>query len=269
MKKYMTALWAALTTALCGLRIYQLLALTEPETGFLRVFDLSGYVFYILLALGALGLFLLSRVLMKKDGIPAVSGGSRETGFALLALGTAILLESLQAMLFPSDASADFSPVLWTAEELLGVLTAAYLVYRAVGLLTGREGRVPALLTLLPALWLAFRALLIYLDARVAVTVPAIVLSILTSVFLAVWWMALARVQADIDAPKGLRSLAALSPICLMLIVVSVLPAAIASFAAEAGVSPVSLRDVATALFAPYVFLTNFSLGGKSGEAEA
>lgn len=263
MKKYVLALWAALTVALCGLRIYQLLVLTEPDTGFLRVFDASGWAFYGLLALGSAGLFLLSRLLLKKDGLPEAGVETREQGVALLALGLAILLESLCAILFPAEAVSEFPLVLRTLRDALGLLTAVYAVCWSVCLLTGKRFRAPAALTLLPALWLAMRALLFYLEARIAVTVPAIVLSILTTVFLSLWWMARARIQSDVDATKGIRLLTSLTPICLLLVIVSVLPASIAAFAAESG-SPVSLSDVTTALFAPYIFLASSFTAGKS-----
>ena len=269
MKKNIIALWAALTTALSGIRIYQLLVLTEPETGFLREHDLSVWFFCALLILGAAALAILSRLAMKKEGVPpARNGDSRETGAALTALGASALCETVQNVFFAQPASMEVQEGWLAAMAAVGFLAAGYFLLWGITALRGKIFRAPAVVTLLPSFWLALRALYLYLEARIAVTVPAIVLPILTTVFLALWWMARARIQSGVDAAKGLLSLASLTPICLLLIVVSVLPAAVGTLCVGADVSPARMTDVTAALFAPYIFLVRFPAGEASALRE-
>lgn len=133
--KSIPVILALSSLAVCGLRLYQIALLTEPETGFLSRSDWSVAALWVLLPL-SLALLLAAGALSFRGPEVSFSGAAgRSTGLFLLLPAVSILWESLQGLLFSQQQSPHLGgqnlSFWWNLLELLGVAAAAGCFFSA------------------------------------------------------------------------------------------------------------------------------------------
>ena len=272
MKRSTLWLLGLLTFVCCGLRVYQLCVLTEPDAGFLSRFDWSSTVLCILLPLGLAALLVDSQRNRRLSGAPLEDVNLTGIGVSSLLLALSIVLDAVIDLVKLPLGTSGHDPYLttwWIIVDGLGLLTAVFFICQASRCFRSDTLRMHPLFALLPAVWLAVRALISYLDARVVVTAPAKLLEIMTMVCVAVFFIVTARLLGDVDSRKGQRMALSMVPVSIVMIGVTVLPAVIGFFCRGAAVSPVSFSTVVVAMMLPYVWQIGECAGRSVPEGDA
>ncbi len=272
MKRSTIWLLGLLTFVCCGLRVYQLCALTEPGSEFLSRFDWSSSVLCILLPLGLAALLAESQINRRLSDAPLENANLAGIGVSSLLLALSLLLDAVIDLVKLSLGTSGHDPFLsvwWIIVDGLGLVTAIFFILQTAKCFRGNTLRINPLFALLPAVWLAIRALITYLDARVVVTVPAKLLEVTTMVCVAVFFVVSARLLGDVDSRKGQRMALSLVPVSILMIGVTVLPAVVGFFCRGAAVSPVSFTTVTLAMMMPYVWQIGECAGRRAPEGDA
>lgn len=241
--------------AICGLRLYQIALLTEPDTGFLSRADWSVAALWVLVPL-SLALLLIAGALSFQGPEVSFSGGAgRSTGLFLLLPAVSILWESLQGLLFSQQQAPHLGgqnlPFWWSLLELLGIATAVGCCFLCGALLSGKApNRALALPGLLLAAYLLLRALLTYLSAPAVITLPSMLFRVLALTGMGVFYLAAARLFSGIGARQGRRSLLIYGTCGLLLAIASAAPTALGALCFGAQKAAVSFETVTVAALA-------------------
>lgn len=211
---------AVITLFAVPLRTFQFINCLDPETGFWAVRDVTIPLLYALVVVVAVLAFFISLfsgimpkpVLSTKRDIPwGVASILMACGFlwdafanvrlALLARANIMDTEELSMtyQLISSGTLARYGQVLFA------VLSAVYLIFFAIGKLTGSgiyEGR--KLLALSPVCWGVFRLLVHFVEPISYKNVSQLLLEICLVVFAMIFWFAFARIASNVNADSSM-----------------------------------------------------------------
>lgn len=250
MKKHSLLLVLLLTSLLVGgLQLYQLLAITEPGTGFLTVSHWSVPALWILLPLSIAALMVMGALAAPHTLPLEGDAGQRANGFCFLLPAFCLFWDALQGLLFSQDTQGDpMFRVWWSVLDLLEILTAVGCLALAATMIQKKAPRRPLMLPgLLLSAYLAFRALLTYLSASAVITVPSTLFHILALLGLSLFYLAAARLFSSVGEAQGRRKLLVYGGPGLLLAFSYLFPAVIGGIFAGTQVSPVSFETVTIA----------------------
>lgn len=211
---------AGLLIAAIPVRLYQLLTVIEPDTGFYKAVDRSVYVMYILAAAAIIASYAVA-VLAKN--IPASKSPYRRNkilAVTSIALGVGIVLDVVSAasdflvnarnlttagISFLGTADQGQIPILF--ETVLGVFAAIYLLVFGISYIDGRTTYSQyKFLAVTPFFW-AISRLVMRLVSKIAyVNVSDLMLEIFGIAFMMIFFMSFARISSGLSNKKAMRS---------------------------------------------------------------
>ena len=252
MKRFVTMLLCLLILVCGGLRVYTICTNTEAETGFLLREDWSSMSCSLLLIVGSVTMAVFSR---KTDDERGTAHSSKIQAVSLVPALFGILLDTVALCLQPVQTEDMLQFVWWIAVIVLGFAAVLLMAMQAVLYAKASSLKLISALYLIPALWFACRALMTYLNARMVITVPALLLEVVALLLICGVWSGHARMLGNVDAARGSRLMRLMLPAALLCGVVCVLPAAIAALLVGSAVSPVGTSHLMIAAQLPTLWL--------------
>ena len=253
--KSIPVILALSSLAVCGLRLYQIALLTEPETGFLSRSDWSVAALWVLLPLSLALLLVAGALSFRGPEVSFAGAAGRSTGLFLLLPAVSILWESLQGLLFSQQQAPHLGgqnlSFWWNLLELLGVAAAAGCFFLCGELLSGKAPSRPlALPGLLLAAYLLLRALLTFLSAPAVITLPSMLFRVLALTGMGVFYLAAARLFSGIGGQQGRRGLLIYGSCGLLLALASAVPTVLGALCFGAQKAGISFETVTAAALA-------------------
>lgn len=214
--KYLLYAFCAFALVTLPLRVYQLLTMVESETGFYSKTDFSVGVYFVLLALFAVGSMYFSYISAEVPSSKLGGGKNRVLGASSAILGVGLLCDIVGSAYSLVKSVSETGSVLGLTQSVSaqgGVITiiriaaaflgAVYLFVMAVSHFNGRASyREYKVLALMPLLWTMCRMVGRLTIAISYVKVSELLLEIAMLVFLMLFFMNFARVTSGISA-KG------------------------------------------------------------------
>ncbi len=211
---------AVITLFAVPLRTFQFLNCLDPDTGFWTVRDVTVPVLYglvIAVAVFAFCISLFSGImpkpeLSKKKDLPwGIASILMALGFlwdafanvrtALFTYANITDTEEL-SMTYQLISSGTFARV---GQVLFAVLSAAYLVFFAIGKLTGTDlYEARKVLALSPVVWGVFRLLVHFVEPISYKNVSQLLLEICLVCFAMIFWFAFARIASSVNADSSM-----------------------------------------------------------------
>lgn len=267
--KYLWIPFAVFLAALLPLRLYQVLYLIDPETGFS-----TGNPYVLQILLGLVALFVLTLMFMcltcKNTPERYDMGKNIFAGAFSMLTGASMLAESAYFLLdFLSDQSKGPSLV----QAVLGVLAAVVFVMMGVCSFTGRNllERVP-LLTLLPTVWCCVRLVFSFLSYTNIATNSSDMLDLLSTSFLLIFLFTQAKLLSGFTTPKSGKRAVVAGMSAVVLLFVFRLPSLVQQVMAGSFRLDASFAYVTELLLALYVFCATVELSvhySRPAEEEA
>ncbi len=246
------------------LRTYQLLFITEYDTGFYRTIDWSVYAIYGLCALA----IVVSAVLVNlAKNVPSSKDEIRKKNLflaissVLFALG--ILVDVILA--FSSMLSKDTTGTvngIFSQENLLpviveavfGVLSAIYIMMFGISHFDGRTTYAQyKFLALAPLAWTVGRILLRFLKKISYVNVADLMLELFILASMMLFFLAFARISSGLANERSMRSLFASGYVCIFFCLLSNVPRLVIGLTGNSAYLPdeypLSICDLTFALF--------------------
>lgn len=255
--KYLWIPFAVFLAALLPLRLYQVIHLINPETGFS-----SGdpYMLQILLGLTALFVLILMFMSIACKNIPEryeIRKNIFAGVFSMLA-GVSMLAESA-CFLLSFISGQDKAPSL--VQAILGVLAAAIFAMMGICSFTGRNllERVP-LLTLLPSVWCGVRLVFSFLRYTNVATNSSEMLDLLSTSFLLIFLFTQAKLLSGFTTPKTGKRAVVAGMSTVVLLFVFRLPALVQQVMAGGFQIDTSISYITELLLALYVFCITVEL---------
>ncbi len=255
--KYLWIPFAVFLAALLPLRLYQVLKLIDPETGFS-----SGepYMLQILLGLTALFVLILMSMSIVCKNIPEryeIRKNIFAAAFSVL-VSVSMLVESA-CFLLNFISGQDKAPGL--VQAILGVLAAAIFAMAGISSFTGRNllERVP-MLTLLPSLWCGVRLVFSFLKYTNVATNSSEMLDLLSTSFLLIFLFTQAKLLSGFTTPKTGKRAVVAGMSAVVLLFVFRLPALVQQVTAGGFRLDTSISYLTELLLALYVFCVTVEL---------
>ncbi len=244
---------------LCGavpFRTYQLLFITDADTGFYDKIDWSVYAIYGLSVIAILVSFIIVNLaknvpssreeIQKKNVFLAVSS-------VLFALG--IIIDSVLALtsiLAGTVGSENFASVV--IEAVFGVLAAIYIMIFGISHFDGRTTYFQyRFLALAPLAWTTGRIIIRFMKKISYVNVADLMLEIFILASMLIFFLAFARISSGLSNEKSMRSLFASGYVCIFFCALANIPRIVLMLTGNSQYIPVeyplSVCDLTFALF--------------------
>ncbi len=246
------------------LRTYQLLFITEYDTGFYRTVDWSVYVIYGLSFLAILISYVLVNLaknvpsskdeIRKKNMFLAVSA-------ILFAVGIVIDVILAFSSMLSNDATGTIAgmfsqenlvPTL--VEAVFGVFSAIYVMMFGISHIDGRTTYSQyKFLALSPLVWTIGRIILRFLKKISYVNIADLMLELFTLATMMLFFLALARISSGLSNEKSMRSLFASGYVCIFFCLLANIPRLVIVLTGNSAYLPneypLSICDLTFALF--------------------
>lgn len=202
-------------------RMYQLLNLIEPDTGFYKAIDRSVYVMYILSGLAVVVPYILTTI---AKNVPASKSPFRKNKFLavtsiLLACGIVLDVVSAASKLLINArnfmaggltffGTADQGQIPLLLEAGFGVFAAIYLFVFGISYIDGRTTYSQyKFLAITPFFWSMARLIIRFMRKISYVNVSDLMLELFGIAFMIVFFMSFARISTGLANNKAMRTL--------------------------------------------------------------
>ncbi len=256
---------AVLLVAAIPLRTYQLLFITEYDTGFYKSVDWSVYALYgvaiVVILVSAILVNLAKSVPSSKDEI------RKKNAFLgvctiLFAIGilvdvimafSSILLKDTTGTVEGMASQENIVPLL--LEAVAGVLSAIYMMMFGISHFDGRTTYSQyRFLALTPLVWSIFRIIVRFLRKISYVNIADLMLELFILASMMIFLLAFARISSGLSNERSMRSLFAAGYICIFFCLVTNIPRLIIGITGNSAYLPdeypLSVADITFALFA-------------------
>ena len=265
-------------------RMYQLLNIIEPDTGFYKVKDWSVYVMYALSVLAIIVPYVLT-ILAKN--VPASKSPFRKN--MLLAVGSLIfaigivfdVVTSLSAFLLNAKSfsvaglsilgTMDQGQVPLRIESVFGIFAAIYMLIFGISYIDGRTTYSQyKFMAITPLFWAMSRIVLRFVRKIAYVNVSDLMLELFMLIFMMVFLLNFARISSGLANSKAMRTVFASGFVGIFFCTVANLPRLIMVITANGGKLPdeypFSLCDLVFAIFA-FAYIINAMKCAKENDA--
>ncbi len=253
-----------LLTVAIPIRTYQLLFITEYDTGFYRTVDWSVYLIYALSIVAILVSFVLVNLaknvpsskdeIRKKNMFSAISA-------ILFALGIIVDVIMAFASLLSNDTTGTMSGMLnqenimpTLIEAVFGILSAIYIMMFGISHIDGRTTYSQyKFLALAPLAWTVGRIIIRFLKKISYVNIADLMLELFTLAGMMLFFLALARISSGLANEKSMRSLFASGYVCVFFCLLANVPRLVIGLTGNSAYLPneypLSICDLTFALF--------------------
>ena len=254
-------------------RMYQLLNIIEPDTGFYKVTDWSVYLMYALGILAIISPYVLT-ILAKN--VPASKSPFRKNMFLAVAsfvFAAGIIFDvvsSLSKFLINAKSfssvgvsifgTMDQAQLPLLIESIFGVFAAIYIIIFGISFIDGRTTYSQyKFLALSPLFWAMSRIVIRFVRKIAYVNVSDLMLELFAITFMMIFLLSFARICAGLANNKAMRTLFASGFVGMFFCVVANLPRLLMVITGNASALPddypFSLCDLGFAVFAfAYIF---------------
>lgn len=237
------------------LRTYQLLFITEYDTGFYKTVDWSIYAVY---GLSAAAILVSSVLVNLAKNVPSSKDEIRKKNnflavfSVLFALGTMVDAVFSFSSLFIDGLGENAVPVL--VEAIFGVLAAIYIMLFGISHFDGRTTYSQyKFLALTPLVWTIGRIIIRFMKKIAYVNVADLMLEIFMLAAMMIFFLAFARISSGLANEKSMRTLFASGYVCIFFCALANIPRFVIMITGNAkylpNEYPLSICDLTFAIF--------------------
>lgn len=255
---------AAVLVLSLPLRTVQYYSVIEPGTGFFT--NITPTVILFFAVLGIATVYFIASGFAKRKKYVLETNADRKPGNGIIAAlcGVAIGISAFQEYTLKdvdtskytvsATTSTSASGMLIYIEEVFAVLAASYFILLAISFLAARASSDFKLLSLTPVVWMIFRLVIRFTRTISYVRVSDLMLEMLMIVFFALFLMAFAQCNSEVNADGNDWRLAAFGLPAAMLGFICFIPRALLTVTGHSdaiyALSRADVSDFAIALFA-------------------
>ncbi len=265
------------------LRTYQLMFITDSNTGFYKTENWSIYAMYALAALAIIVPYIVVKLAknvpssqippIRKNGFMAVSS-------ILFGLGIVfdVLSSALELFLNKDNASAQTAMGKENALPLLlemgfGIFAAIYILIFGISYIDGKTKYSQyKFMALAPLGWTIGRVILRFLRKIAYVNIADLILELFALAFMMIFLLSLARVSSGLANEKSMRSIFASGYVCVFFCAVANVPRVVLMLIGKSQMLPneypLQLCDLFFALFAVAYIVNSMKYAKENDHAE-
>lgn len=265
----------------CPLRIFQMLKIMEPATGFYTDYkNVLVIALYAVLAVASALILILTYLSAKVPASIAPKGRHIISGVSALIFAAALFYDTMKTYLFGAGEHSativqnfNSEAVILKFQELFALLACIYLVIYAVANIVGKSfHKSLKIFSLAPLFWATAEVL-----GRITVIiniqrVSELLLEILSLIFVMMFFLSFARIASEVNQKGSMWSMLATGSIAGLLILTYTVPRAVLMLSGNEGSLvtgyPLSLSAAGCALFMLVTVITALRSGYTTEDAE-